>query len=63
MKWLRLVPQKEDLSSVRRILLMKCEGKRQFGRTGRRCRVKIKKSTHTQNFKVNSYVFDSRDLR
>lgn len=63
MKWLRLVPQKEDLSSVRTVLLVKCDGKRQFGRTGHRCRIKIKKSTHTQNFKVNFYEFDSRDLR
>jgi len=46
MKWLRHVVQKEDLSGVRRILLVKCEGKRQFGRTERRCRIKLKKRVH-----------------
>lgn len=50
MKRLRHVIQKEDLGSAHRILLVKCEGKRQFGRTGYRCRIKVKKKDYIYTF-------------
>jgi hypothetical protein len=46
MKWRRQVIQKEDMSSVGRILLVKCEWKRQFGKTGHRCRIKVKEEEY-----------------